>query len=131
MLKYNGNFVYECTYNRDNLSELVYNGRTVWKAPFCNASNTSVSFGRASSSTTVSLDYNVPLTITSSAGWCDTSGTFDEASLNSATSYYKRGSLTIRVSEYTASSVNERSATITIKYKNILLCYIDVTQRRY
>lgn len=125
MLKYNGNLVYYCNYNGNRLSTLIYNGVTVWKSPFCNASKTSVSFDRTSSSTTVSLDYNVPLTITSSTSWCMVSGTFNEASLNSATSYYKTGTLTIRASE---NKGNARSATITIKYGSTTLRTIRVSQ---
>lgn len=125
MLKYNNSYVYNASYNGNTLNTIIYNGVTVWKSPFCNSSKISVSFSRTGSSTTVSLDYNVPLTITSSASWCTVSGTFNEASLNSATSYYKTGTLTVRASENTG---NTRSATITIKYGSTTLRTIRVSQ---
>ena len=125
MLKYNNNYVYNASYNGNTLNTIVYNGVTVWKAPFCNANWGSYREQEGSSTVQVSLEYNVPLTITSNQSWCTVSGDYGESSLNGATSYYVKKTLYLNIAANTGVA---RSATVTVKYGSTTFGTIVIEQ---
>lgn len=125
MLKYNNNYVYNASYNGNTLNTIIYNGVTVWKAPFCNAKWGSYHHQNGSGTTQISLEYNVPLTITSNQSWCTISGDYGESSLNGATSYYVSKYLYLKV---TANTGVARSATVTVKYGSTTFGTIVIEQ---